>query len=378
MSVAPTDAPPHAAQPIARALPVARAATEAFLAAVPRAGRLVVFCHFDADGLAAGAVAGRALARLGYNNVQVVASNRGESAFSDSARTRLAALAPDALIVTDLGVKAAGVLPGVPTLYVDHHQPDGLPDDGSTIISGYAWDPVPNSAWLMWELLAPLGRAAGTPLDDLLWVAAVGTISDLGEKAPWERLPAVRKQYTAKWLKEAVALVNAARRATEFDIATPLALLLQAEGPRAVSEDDALGATRLRAYRAEVGAALAEARKRAPLFAGGRNPWAMIPVASGCQIHPLIAQQWRGRLPKHAVMSANAAYLPGVVAFSCRTARPELNLPALLRGAIDLGALNADFGNGHDQASGGHLPPEPFDRLLAALGFDGRARSAAG
>lgn len=365
---------PERPQSIDHAWPAARAATGAFFAAVPRAGRLVVFCHFDADGLAAGAVAGRALARLGFADVQVIASGRGESAFGDEARARLAARAPDALVVTDLGVKAAGVLPGVPTLYVDHHQPDGMPNDGSTVVSGYAWDPVPNSAWMMWELLAPLGTAAGAPLDDLLWVAAVGTISDLGEKAPWERLPAVRKQYTAKWLKEAVALVNAARRATEFDVATPLGLLMTADGPRAVSEDDALGAGRLRAYRAEVAAALAEARKRAPLFAGGGSPWAMVPVSSGCQIHPLIAQQWRGRLPRHAVMGANAAYLPGVVAFSCRTAREDLNLPALLRGAIDLGALNADFGNGHDQASGGHLPPESFDRLLAALGFDARAR----
>ena len=257
-----------------------------------------MFCHFDADGLAAGAVAGRALQRLGYADVQVVASGRGESAFGSDARARLAALAPDALVITDLGVKRAGVLPDVPTLYVDHHQPDGIPEDDSTVVSGYTWDPVPNSAWLMWELLAPVADEAGASLDDLLWVAAVGTISDLGEKAPWERLPAVRKQYTAKWLKEAVALVNAARRAREFDIATPLGLLMTADGPRAVSEDDAAGADRLRAYRVEVNAALTEARKQAPFFAGGASPWAMIPVSSGCQIHPLIAQQWRGRLPE--------------------------------------------------------------------------------
>ncbi len=369
---------PAAPQSVDVALPAARAAVAQFLDAVPHDARVVVFCHFDADGLAAGAVAGRALARLGYRDVRVEPSGRGESAFGDAARARIAALAPAALVVTDLGVKASGVLPDVPTLYVDHHQPDGVPGGGAVVVSGYAWEPVPNSSWMMWELLAPLGEAAGEPLDDLLWVAAVGTISDLGEKASWERLAPVRKQYTAKWLKEAVALVNAARRATEFDIATPLELLMRADGPRAVSEDDALGAGRLRAYREEVGAALAEARKRAPFFATGGSPWAVVPVASGCQIHPLIAQQWRGRLPKHAVMGANAAYLPGVVAFSCRTARPELNLPTLLRGAIDLGALNADFGNGHDQASGGHLPPEPFDRLLTALGFDARARAAVG
>lgn len=364
------------AQPLADALPGAQADARRFFEALPRAARVVVFCHFDADGLAAGAVAGRALPRLGFTSVEVVPSGKGESAFGDAARARLTALAPDALVVTDLGVNVVGVLPGVPTLYVDHHQPAGMPNAPAVVASGYAWEPVPTSAWLMWELLAPLAADAGAPIDDLLWVAAVGTISDLGEKAPWPRLDPVRKQYTAKWLKEAVSLVNAARRASAFDVATPLAMLMSADHPRAVSEDEAAGADRLRAYRAEVNAALAEARKRAPIFAGGDSPWALIPVASPCQIHPLIAQQWRGRLPKHAVMGANARYLPDRVAFSCRTGRAELNLPALLRGAVDLGAWNAHFGNGHDQASGGHLPPAEFDRLLEALGFGERARAA--
>ncbi len=369
---------PAAPIPLEAALTDARADARRFVEALPRSARVVVFCHFDADGLAAGAVAGRALPRLGVGEVRVVPSGKGESAFGESARARLAAHAPDALVVTDLGVNAAGVLPGVPTLYVDHHQPVGAPAPPAVVASGYAWDPVPTSAWLMWELLAPLADAAGASIDDLLWVAAVGTISDLGDKAPWPRLEAVRKRYTAKWLKEAVSLVNAARRASAFDVETPLAMLLAADHPRAVSEDEAAGAARLRDYRAEVNAALAEARRRAPVFAGGESPWALVPVASPCQIHPLIAQQWRGRLPKHAVMGANPRYVPDLVAFSCRTSRRDLNLPALLRGAADLGPWNAHFGNGHDQASGGHLPPPEFGRLLAALGFDGRARAAAG
>src|ERR671912_1862303 len=102
--------------PLDRALPAAREAARAFLAARDPGARLVVFCHFDADGLGAGAVLGRALPRLGFRDVRVVPSLRGESAFSDEARSRLRALTPDALIVTDLGVHAYGVLPGVPTL----------------------------------------------------------------------------------------------------------------------------------------------------------------------------------------------------------------------------------------------------------------------
>jgi single-stranded-DNA-specific exonuclease len=149
-------------------------------------------------------------------------------------------------------------------------------------------------------------------------------------------------------------------------------MLMAADGPRAISEDDALGADRLRAYRAEVQQELAIARKQAPIFATGQ-PWALVPLESGCQIHPLIAQQWRTRLPKFAVIAANRGYLPRVVAFSSRTARTDLVLPALLR-TPDIGADDeASYGRGHDQASGGHLPRAQFNRLMDALGFDARA-----
>ncbi len=353
--------------PLEDALGPAREAFAAFLRSVDPAARVVVFCHFDADGLAAGALLGRGLERLGFRDVRVVHSDRGESAFGEAARERLAPLRPDALIVADLGVDRAGVLPGVPTLYVDHHRPAGEPE-GATVISGYGWDPIPASAWMAYDLLLPLADVA-----DLDWIAAVGTLSDLGDRAPWPALSAAKKRHTAKWLREAVALVNAARRAREFDVATPLRLLLEVDGPRALAEDDARGADRLRAFRAEVAAELARARRAAPRFAAG-GPFALLHLDSPCQIHPLIAQQWRGRLPKFAVLAANRGYLPGVVAFSMRTARPDLVLPAILR-SVDLGPHGAgpSYGNGHDQASGGHLPPEAFNRLVDALGFDATA-----
>ena len=343
-------------------LAAARATVSDFLAGIPRDRRVVVFCHFDADGLAAGALFGRALPRLGFTSVHVVPSARGESAFSDPARARLLALAPDALIVTDLGVHWAGVLPDVPTLYVDHHRPEGEPA-GAAVVSGYGWDPVPSSAELAYELLHDL-----TDVSDLEWVAAVGVMSDYGDAAPWPRLAEVKKRHTAKWLREAVSLVNAARRASLFDVETPLALLMRADGPRALAEDEAGGAGRLRLYRAEVKQAMDEARKRAPVFSK-THPLALLVVDSPCQVHPLIAQQWSGRLPKYAALAANVGYLPGLVAFSTRTTRRDLSLPALFR-SVDLGEHNEAFGHGHDQASGGHLPPDAFERLLAALGFD--------
>lgn len=80
----------------------------------------MVYCRFDADGLAAGALFGRGLPRLNASwQVGVRPSGKGENAFlTPSVREDLLARQPDALIVTDLGVHARGTLEadGVPVL----------------------------------------------------------------------------------------------------------------------------------------------------------------------------------------------------------------------------------------------------------------------
>lgn len=342
-------------------------------------GHTVVFCHFDADGLGAGALFGRGLPLLGLGRVTVVPSGRGESAFSDGARARLRDLRPDALLVTDLGVNERGTLEadGVPTLYVDHHRPSGAPA-GADVVSGHDWDPIPCSAWLAFDLL----EGAAPDVDEMRaldWIAAVGVISDLGEKAPWPLLPDTKKRHTAKWLKETVALVNAARRAPTFDAQTALDLLMAADGPRELATDETPEATRLHRARQRVAEELAEARKAAPTFSE-RPPdlppdvapadlrFALVRVHSAAQVHPLIAQQWRGRLKGFPVICANTGYLDGLVAFSTRSARTDVRLPDVY-GAIDTPGWNGRWGHGHDQASGGHLPPDVFNTVLDVLGF---------
>ncbi|MDT7856562.1 hypothetical protein RQM47_07915 [Rubrivirga sp. S365] len=343
-----------------------------------RAGRTVVFCHFDADGLGAGALFGRGLPLLGFEDVVVVPSGRSESAFSDEARDRLRTLAPDALVVTDLGVNERGTLEadGVPVLYVDHHRLSGEPEGGA-VVSGYDWDPIPCSAWLAYELL----EGAAPDVDEfreLDWIAAVGVISDLGEKAPWPLLADAKTRHTAKWLKETVALVNAARRAPKFDAYAALDALMTFDGPKALATAETPEAERLREARDVVKAEVAEARKAAPVFSdrparGGVAPddlrFALVRVHSPAQVHPLIAQQWRGRLKGYPVICANTGYLDGLVAFSTRSSRTDVSLPEVYQ-AIDTGAWNGRWGHGHDQASGGHLPPDVFNGVLDALGFE--------
>ena len=372
--------------PLEDAFPEAVRTTKQWLGAVPSGGRVVVFCHFDADGLAAGALFGRALPLLGVPDVTVVPSGRSESAFSDEARQRLRALSPDALVVTDLGVNERGTLEGagVPTLYVDHHRPSGAPA-GAHVVSAYDWDPIPCSAWLAYGLLEAVAPDVDE-LRELDWVAAVGVISDLGEKAPWPLLADAKRRHTAKWLKEAVALVNAARRAPTFDAQTALDALLTYDDPKSLATDDTAAADRLRQAREAVKAELAEARKAAPVFSerdadvpeGVAPPdlrFALVTVDSAAQVHPLIAQQWRGRLKGYPVICANVGYLDGLVAFSTRSSRTDVRLPEVYQ-AIDTPGWNGRWGHGHDQASGGHLPPDVFNRVLDALGFGPEAHVA--
>jgi single-stranded-DNA-specific exonuclease len=354
------------------AFPQFAAPFRAFLDRIPPQGKVLVYCHFDADGLGAGALFGRGLPRLGPGwQVEVLPSGKGENAFLTlGIAEKLLAGKPDALIVTDLGVHAQGTLEsaGVSVLYVDHHIPEGYPPAPlATVLTGYGLDPVPCSSWLAYELLA-----AEADMTDLQWVAAIGIISDLGEKAEWAPLAQVKKQYTAKYLKEAVALCNAARRAGAFDLDRPLGHLLHDEGPRPLAQDEVLAG-----YRAAVAEELATARKLPPRFPPKSNPdaapVALVTINSPAQIHPLIAQQWIQRLPDRVVLCANLGYLPsGDVAVAGRTANRNLHIPDLLRAAFARTGHTppVNFAHGHPQASGGHLSPADYQHLLQGLGFE--------
>ena len=82
---------------------------------------------------------------------------------------------------------------------------------------------------------------------------------------------------------------------------------------------------------------------------------------------PLIAQIWRSRLPRYIVIAANEGYLPNRVNFSARSA-PNVSVLDFLRD-IELRGGEGFHGHGHDQASGGSLPTERWNELLAKLGF---------
>ena len=328
-------------------------------------GAPVVLCHDDADGLSAGAILARALDQAGRGPSHVRVIGRGESAWSPAICNELAPLHPSGIVVTDLGVQAGTILPGVPTILVDHHVPRSMPGEAeAVVISGHADTPIPTSSLLAYSCASSLGEA-----DDLAWLAGIGLVGDLGEREASADFPDVmapiKKAHTAKALREVVSLVNAPRRSASGDASPALRLLLRAAGPVDILSAAGPDAEALHAARAEVKAALDAARAVPPLFAG---PVALIRADSPCQIHPLVAQSWTHRLRRQVVIGANAGFRSGYVHFAVRSATVPDLIAFLQERAPELGA-DDQFAQGHNRATGGQVRVETWNRFASSLGF---------
>jgi len=345
--------------PITATLYAAREAFASFLDRLGRNARVMVFHDSDADGVTAGVVLQVALERMGFTDVRRRAPTRERDAWAPSNRELIAAGRPEALFVLDLGSRDEPIVEGAACCLIDHHRPDGTPP-GALLITAYSWDPIPNTSLIVYDLCSPLVDIA-----DLDWIAAIGALSDVGERAPFPLLAAVKKRYAMSDLKEATALVNAARRASDYQPETAARALLHHASARDLVRSDSPDVVALRAAREEVQRELAQAKKAAPKFAGNV---ALVRVHSPCQVHPVIAQIWRTRLPKYIVIVANDGYVPGRVNFSMRTAG-STNLLDFL-GAIDLGEGEGSYARGHDQATGGSLPFDRWNLLLQKMGFE--------
>jgi hypothetical protein len=333
----------------------ARDAFAAALAGFDRSRPVLVLGHFDADGLSATAILVRALRVAGWAAEPRI-TGKGETPWDEPLAGDLRAAAPGGLIVTDLGTRAEPVLPGTPTVVIDHHLPTGTPPD-AIMVSGNGLIPEPSSALIAWWCAGALGDQA-----DLLWLAALGLIGDMAERFP--ELGEAEARWGKTALKDAVSLVNAPRRTAEADASPALALLLRGDGPKIVTKEPGPERDALLAAKEEVKAAVEAARRVPPRVAGDV---ALIRFESPCQIHPLIAQQWRGRLRDKIVLAANTGYRPGWVHFAARSARGE-NLVDFLADHRPAGA-DSRYGSGHAQATGGALRPADWNAFVRGLGF---------
>lgn len=330
-----------------------------------RSAPILVLGHNDADGLSATALFLRALETAG-SDARARIVGRGENPWSPEIKAELAGLELGGLIVTDLGVRNGAIIPGVPTVIVDHHVPAGM-SEGAVVISGYGHEPVPTSSLLAYWCASTLAD-----VEPLLWIAALGLIGDMAEKAGFPEMEEARRRFGITALREATSLINAPRRSASGDATPALSLLLKASGPKEITLGEHPETAQLRAAREEVKSELEGAKRIPPKV---RNGVALIRLHSPCQIHPLVAQAWLGRLKDQIVLAANTGYRPGWVHFAVRSAA-HLNLIEFLALHAPPGA-DENYGSGHAQATGGALRLDDWNCFIAGLGFGAEAQVAA-
>ncbi len=335
--------------------------------------RIHILCDSDCDGLPAGALLLRALGLAGYTHVTIEPKRKGESAWNPEVLDRLRAREPEALFILDLGSRADAMLPGIPTLLIDHHLPGGIPP-GAELITGYGAEtgtlPAPTTGLLVyWCIQGLLPREQYQPL---LWLAALSILSDLGDKALFPELAEARTIWPTGPMRDAVTLLNAPRRTASADASEALAALLAAQNPKQITNGDLPQTASLRAAKEEVATALAAAKKAAPKFSRKYRETlgadlVALRMDTPAQVHPLVAQTWRGRFKDSIVMGVNFGFRPGYVHFSARGPK-GVNVIQFLREHAPPGA-DQGYGNGHDQASGGAVPVAAWDAFAADLGF---------
>ena len=344
--------------------PAPRAALEAGRRFLERRSEpWVVLPDGDVDGLSSGALVFRALERLG-RRVSVVLPGKAEHAHSDPVREAVRARAPGAVVVLDMGTRGEPILPGVATLVVDHHAPTRGTPPGAVWVGAAGHEPVAPTALLAYELLRGV---RGLEVEDLAWLAALGTVADLGPDAPFPSIAAVLARAGKGNVREAVALLNAPRRSAKHELHVAWDVLAAAREPADIARGRVPGVERLQAIRVEVQREVDRCARTPPRFGGDA---ALLLFSSGAKVHPLVAARWAGRLAGSIVVAANTGYLPGRVNFAIRSRRDV----DLLRWLHGLGVpLPADAGHGHPRATGGSVPPERFAELLVAMGFDAAA-----
>ena len=341
-----------------------------FLMSLPQgtATDIHILTDADADGLPAGALLLRALKDAGYSSVTVETRGKFENAWMPSVHERLRQRAPQALMIVDLGARPDELLPRVPTLLIDHHAPFGTPP-GATLLTSYGAEPTATSGLLaLWCAQAIAPELAHR----LQWMAGISLLSDLGDKAPFEDLAESKRRFGVSALKDLTSLLNAPRRTAQGDASQAMQLLLTAETPKQALATPSPEREALKAAKAEVNIALADARKAPPRFS---TKWReelgadMIAVRmdTPCQVHPLVAQIWRPRFPNAVIFGVNTGFRPGYVHFAGRAPK-HVNLVHFLRAHTPDGA-DGTFGGGHDQASGGALPVALWNPFAEEMGW---------
>jgi single-stranded-DNA-specific exonuclease len=97
-------------------------------------------------------------------------------------RDRIRATEPRALVALDMGSRPGAILPGVPTLVIDHHNPErGVPPD-AIVVNSYDRELVAPTSVLAYVVSRALAQD-----ETIGWLATLGAVADLGTAGPFAK-----------------------------------------------------------------------------------------------------------------------------------------------------------------------------------------------
>lgn len=326
--------------------------------------RCLLLSHVDADGLCSAEIVKRFLKDQGIG-VKHIYPLKGENAYTTSTIQRISSLNPTSLIVLDLGVMDKPIAKDIPTLFIDHHKPHGIPKD-VYLVSSYGLVPSPPTSLLAYALVKDLTKS-----NDLAWLGATGAMGDLGSDFPVKSIEEFGCLPKTK-LKQAEVLINSAKRSSAYDIDTAIDLVAGATCLEDLTDPNDPRVKKLDGYRKEVNEEVRRCRHEPPIFS-----WkvAMIAFESQCDIQGLIAETWRRQLSRYIVIAANFGYIPTKVAYVVRS-QLDVNLIEFME-SMKPPYYNEHICFGHDKAGGGIIPREVWVDVAKKIGFsspDGKNR----
>ncbi|KAF2710751.1 DHH phosphoesterase, partial [Pleomassaria siparia CBS 279.74] len=349
----------------------------------------------DADGLSSGAILHHTLTSLGLSPslISVYFPPKGSNIHEEATRKEMASRSPSYIFVLDQGSRKSPPLHESPhqCLIIDHHfaEEGGFPE-GAAYCAAHDCPPVATSSLLTYHICFPLHPDLESKIS---WLCCLGTHGDLGTTLKWQPpfpdMAATFKTHSKKSINDAVALVNAPRRTSAYNVSDAWEAVISASSPSSIISNDKLNDASF-----EVRQETERCTHTPPKFSEDATI-AVLTVSSAAQVHPVIATRWSGHLKSdklEIVMCANEGYLPGMVNFSCRIAKgarsrdgeKKVDIIKRLEGIVagDQGLrerLGNNFARGHKGASGGIVKKEEWEEFkkLMGVGEGGKKKEGA-
>jgi single-stranded-DNA-specific exonuclease len=318
---------------------------------IKRDDKVLILTHVDSDGVSSGAILYKVLKSIGYINLDIIFPSKGENGYSEGVKNRIKEKKVDYLFILDLGSYKTNFDNVKKLILIDHHRPEGVPNDG-VLFSSFPPPPYISTSYLTFLILKKMNL---NPKD---YIGLIGQVGDYGTEYDAPKIDELFKKYKKKEISYVSSLVNSARRVKYFDIETSLNYLIESENFSDLLVDSE-NKKRLIEYKEIVKNDIVKWKKTKPKFI--KNV-AIIEINSQNLIHPVIAQIWRNVLEKYIIICANFGYIEGKVSFSMRTSL-NISLLDFLRNFLEP-SIEEDLGFGHERATGGIVSIEKWNEFI--------------